>query len=133
MEGKSATGSADGSIIIVGQLQILLQVDFCDARMKEVYPCFRSLRRDILFLQEYQICRVAKRRKKGGNRMDQVNFGQRLKQCRKEKGFSQEEVAERIGVSAQAISKWEKGEVLIVKDMAPDITTPRLYTTYSIC
>lgn len=41
--------------------------------------------------------------------MDQVNFGQRLKQCRKEKGFSQEEVAERIGVSAQAISKWEKG------------------------
>ena len=41
--------------------------------------------------------------------MDQVSFGQRLKQCRKEKGFSQEEVAERIGVSAQTISKWEKG------------------------
>lgn len=44
--------------------------------------------------------------------MDQVSFGQRLRQCRKEKGFSQEEVSERIGVSAQAISKWEKGEVL---------------------
>ena len=44
--------------------------------------------------------------------MNQINFGQRLRQCRKEKGFSQEEVAERIGVSAQAISKWEKGEVL---------------------
>lgn len=44
--------------------------------------------------------------------MDQVNFGKRLRQCCKEKGFSQEEVAERIGVSAQAISKWEKGEVL---------------------
>ena len=44
--------------------------------------------------------------------IDQVSFGQRLRQCRKEKGFSQEEVAERIGVSAQAISKWEKGEGL---------------------
>lgn len=44
--------------------------------------------------------------------MDQVRFGQRLRRCRKEKGFSQEEVAERISVSTQAISKWEKGEVL---------------------
>lgn len=44
--------------------------------------------------------------------IDLVNFGQRLRHCRKEKGFSQEEVAERIGVSAQAISKWEKGEGL---------------------
>lgn len=44
--------------------------------------------------------------------IDQVSFGKRLRQCRKRKGFSQDEVAERIGVSAQAISKWEKGEVL---------------------
>lgn len=33
--------------------------------------------------------------------IDQVSFGKRLRQCRKEKGFSQEEVAERIGVPAQ--------------------------------
>lgn len=52
---------------------------------------------------------AVKRQQKRGIMIDQVSFGQRLRQCRKEKGFSQEEVAERIGVSPQAISKWEKG------------------------
>jgi transcriptional regulator with XRE-family HTH domain len=43
---------------------------------------------------------------------DQVAFGEKLKNQRKEKNLTQEEVAEKIGVSGQAVSKWEKGECL---------------------
>jgi len=43
---------------------------------------------------------------------NQVNFGEKLKKCRKDRNFTQEEVAEKIGVSGQAVSKWEKGECL---------------------
>lgn len=35
---------------------------------------------------------------------------ERLYKCRKAMGYSQEELAEKIGVSRQAISKWERGE-----------------------
>ena len=34
----------------------------------------------------------------------------RLFEYRKKNGFSQEELAEKIGVSRQAVSKWERGE-----------------------
>ena len=44
--------------------------------------------------------------------LDQKVFGEKLRHHRKNLGFTQEEVAERIGVSAQAISKWEAGECL---------------------
>ena len=37
-------------------------------------------------------------------------FGAALARTRKEKGLSQEELAGRIGVSRQAVSKWETGE-----------------------
>jgi transcriptional regulator with XRE-family HTH domain len=43
---------------------------------------------------------------------DQVAFGEKLKNYRKAKNFTQEELAEKIGVSSQAVSKWEKGECL---------------------
>lgn len=42
-------------------------------------------------------------------------LGQRLQQLRKAKGFSQEELADRVGVSRQAVSKWEGGQT------APDL------------
>lgn len=43
---------------------------------------------------------------------DSIAFGERLKQQRKAKNLTQEEVAEKVGVSGQAVSKWEKGECL---------------------
>jgi transcriptional regulator with XRE-family HTH domain len=39
-----------------------------------------------------------------------VSFSERLRKLRKEKGFSQEELADRIGISRQAVSKWESGQ-----------------------
>ncbi len=38
-----------------------------------------------------------------------MNLGETIQSLRKEKGFSQEELAEKIGVSRQAVSKWETG------------------------
>lgn len=43
---------------------------------------------------------------------NQVTFGEKLKSIRKGSNLTQEEVAEKIGVSGQAVSKWEKGECL---------------------
>lgn len=41
-----------------------------------------------------------------------MNLGNNLFQARKKCGFSQEEVAEKLGVSRQTISKWETDETL---------------------
>lgn len=38
-----------------------------------------------------------------------MNFGKNLQEFRKERGLSQEELAEKMGVSRQAIGKWESG------------------------
>lgn len=38
-----------------------------------------------------------------------MNFGEKLKQLRKQKGLSQEQLAEKIYVSRQTITKWESG------------------------
>ena len=39
-----------------------------------------------------------------------IELGNRLAELRKEHGLSQEELADRLNVSRQAISKWERGE-----------------------
>ena len=44
--------------------------------------------------------------------LDQKVFGEKLRKHRKNLGMTQEEVAQKIGVSAQAISKWEAGDCL---------------------
>ena len=41
-----------------------------------------------------------------------MNFSEKLKEIRKNKGLSQEQLAEKIGVSRQAITKWETGKGL---------------------
>lgn len=41
-----------------------------------------------------------------------MNLGSSLFSARKKSGFSQEDVAERLGVSRQTISKWETDETL---------------------
>ena len=41
-----------------------------------------------------------------------MSFAERLKQIRKEKGLSQEDLAELLDVSRQAVSKWEQGDSL---------------------
>lgn len=38
-----------------------------------------------------------------------MDFKDKLKELRKQSNLSQEELAERIGVSRQAITKWETG------------------------
>lgn len=52
-------------------------------------------------------------------------ISENLKYLRKQKDLTQEEVAEMIGVSAQSVSKWERG------DTFPDITLlPALANLY---
>ena len=41
-----------------------------------------------------------------------MDFKERIFQARKAKGFSQEDLAELVGVSRQAVSKWETGEAM---------------------
>ncbi|MBD5157667.1 MAG: helix-turn-helix domain-containing protein [Butyrivibrio sp.] len=43
---------------------------------------------------------------------NQKDFGKRLREFRKRKNLTQKEVAAKIGVSEQALSKWENGECL---------------------
>ena len=41
--------------------------------------------------------------------MNQVKIGKFISECRKEKGLTQQELAERLGLTAKAVSKWETG------------------------
>lgn len=40
------------------------------------------------------------------------NLGSKILECRQNKGMTQEELAGRIGVTPQALSKWERGQSL---------------------
>ena len=46
---------------------------------------------------------------KGGNGMDQKKIGSFLKELRKEKDITQEQLAEKIKVSGRTVSRWETG------------------------
>jgi transcriptional regulator with XRE-family HTH domain len=46
---------------------------------------------------------------KGGFRMDQKKIGAFLKDLRREKEITQEQLAEELGVSGRTISRWETG------------------------
>lgn len=53
-----------------------------------------------------------------------MNIGNKIKKLRKKKGITQEELARDIGISFQAISKWENGVSL------PDITLTPILASY---
>lgn len=56
-----------------------------------------------------------------------MSLGSSMYDARKKSGFSQEEVAEKLGVSRQTISKWEQDETL------PDIRqAKKLSTLYKL-
>ena len=44
--------------------------------------------------------------------IDNISVGNQILLLRKRNGFTQEELAEKLGISAQAISKWENGHTL---------------------
>lgn len=44
--------------------------------------------------------------------MNSNNLGRKILECRQNKGMTQEELAGRIGVTPQALSKWERGQSL---------------------
>ena len=49
--------------------------------------------------------------------MDQESIGKFIAQCRKARGFTQAALAERLGITDRAVSKWETGKSL------PDAST----------
>ena len=53
-----------------------------------------------------------------------MNIAERIQSLRKAKGISQEELADRVGVSRQAVSKWESGQ------STPDIEKIILLSDY---
>lgn len=59
--------------------------------------------------------------------MDTQKIGGQIAALRKQKGLTQNELGERLGVSFQAVSKWERGETLpditILPDMAKMLET----------
>lgn len=55
-----------------------------------------------------RMCAVRLRHSKGGlNVIMQETFGQRFQRLRKSAGLTQEDVANRLNITAQAVSKWE--------------------------
>ena len=48
--------------------------------------------------------------------MNEQEFAQRLRQYRKDKGLTQQELADQLGVSNKTVSRWESGSY-------PDVTT----------
>ena len=44
--------------------------------------------------------------------MDQVKIGKFIAECRKENGFTQAAIAEKLGITDRAVSKWETGKSL---------------------
>lgn len=44
--------------------------------------------------------------------MDQMKIGAFISSCRKEKGLTQAKLAEQVGISDRAVSKWENGKSL---------------------
>ncbi|MBR5422552.1 MAG: helix-turn-helix transcriptional regulator [Clostridia bacterium] len=53
--------------------------------------------------------------------MDTMKIGGYIQHLRKAAGMTQKELAERLGVSFQAVSKWERGDALPDTGLLPDL------------
>jgi len=57
--------------------------------------------------------------------MDKIKIGEFISDCRKEKGLTQEQLAEKLGVSSKSISRWENGNTLpdysLLKDLCNEL------------
>lgn len=51
-----------------------------------------------------------------------INIGARIKSLRLSRSLTQEQLAQRLGVSAQAVSKWESGTNMLDIQMLPDLS-----------
>ena len=50
-----------------------------------------------------------------------MSLGERLYELRKKKGLSQEEVAEKLNVTRQSVSKWETGKCMPDLSLFPEL------------
>lgn len=57
--------------------------------------------------------------------MNQEKIGKFITLCRKEKGLTQEKIAEKLGVTSKSISRWENGKTMpdysILKDLCNEL------------
>ena len=53
--------------------------------------------------------------------MDIEKVGNQIAMLRKKKGLTQNDLGERLGVTFQAVSKWERGETLPDTAILPDL------------
>lgn len=57
--------------------------------------------------------------------MDQNKIGRFILDCRKKKGLTQEELAEKIGVTSKSVSRWENGNTMpdysLLKDLCQEL------------
>ena len=74
------------------------------------------LNRDIVYVYN-----LAYRKKTEGDEMMELKIAEKLRFYRRKAGYTQEEMAAHLGVSFQAISKWERGYGY------PDITMLRTF------
>ena len=75
---------------------------------------FLALRR--VLMQSKVIC------SKGGNKVDQKKTGGFLKELRKEKEMTQEQIAEQFNVSSRTVSRWENGNNMPDLDILIEIS-----------
>lgn len=52
---------------------------------------------------------LSRQRRHGGSKMNQKEIGKFIAKCRKEKNLTQAQLAEKLGITDRAVSKWETG------------------------
>ena len=64
------------------------------------------------FMSWYRSMKYVMINAQGGNMMNQQKTGAYLKDLRKSKGLTQEQLAEQFNVSSRTVSRWETGDSL---------------------